>query len=102
MQRIIENVPKTSAHQIKSDCLQFYITTLEETQRRLPLNDKSIFKEMEFLNPEVAIGNSNKSVHRFNLLYDKYKVDVNLLTQEWLTLEYTIIFLNTKSNNYLN
>lgn len=79
---------ESTIYEIKWDCLQFYITALEETQSRLPLQDSSIFKEMEFINPELAIKGENKNLFKFNLICQKYNINVNLLIQEWLTMEF--------------
>lgn len=85
---LLQTFPETKAYQVKSDCLKFYITALEEIQQRLPLKSDSIFKEMEFLNPEAALGGSKKNVFQFKLLCQKYNIDINHLTHEWLTMEY--------------
>lgn len=42
---------------------------------------------MEFLTPEIALG-SNKTNYKFQLICQKFKTNLNDLTQDWLTMEY--------------
>lgn len=84
---LLKSIPTAEAYQIKSDCLKFYITAMVETKKRLVLKDNTIFKEMEFLTPEIALG-CNKFNYKFILICQKFKINVNDLEQEWLTLEY--------------
>lgn len=59
----------------------------EELLRTYPKSSELTFKEMEFHNPELAMGTGNKNVIQFKMLCQKYNIDINLHTQEWLTLE---------------
>ena len=52
---LLKQMPKTQGDRIRNDCLQFYIVALEEIQKQLPINDNSIFKEMSFLDPRMAL-----------------------------------------------
>ncbi|XP_053960494.1 uncharacterized protein LOC128864761 [Anastrepha ludens] len=84
---LLKTVPKTAANKIRTDCLQFYITALEEIQRRLPLKTE-LFKEIEFLNPEVAMAvKGNKNDLTFENICKIVCVDANSLLQEWRTMQ---------------
>lgn len=85
---LLINIPKSAANQIRVRCLQFYITALEEIQQRLPQKSE-LFKEMEFLNPEVALGKKgNKNEFSFKNFSKIINLDVNSLLQEWRSFEF--------------
>ncbi|XP_075157987.1 uncharacterized protein LOC142231254 [Haematobia irritans] len=86
-EEFLKDIPENTVKKIKTDCLQFYLTALEEIQKRLPLKEDSIFKEMEFLNPMAAFSENGKKF-KFDLLCSKYKISINDTIQEFITLEY--------------
>lgn len=75
---------------IKKDCLNFYITALEEIQNRLPIKkDDNFFKSFVFLKPEIALDvNRNKVDIDFKLLCEKLNMNssVDVLIEEWRIL----------------
>lgn len=95
-EEFLKTLPLEAVTQIKTDCLQFYLTALEEIQNRLPLKPNSIFKEIEFLNPMAAFSENNKD-YNFDLICTKYKITLNDLTQEFRTLEYNFTKHEIKS-----
>lgn len=82
-----ENVIK-----FKEKCQNFYITAAEEILKRLPIND-NFFKEMTFLDPEIALNSSNRSdLMDMPLLKNHFKdfIDVYKLTEEWRQLPFSL------------
>lgn len=56
---------------------------------------------MEFLNPAIAIGN-NKIEYKFELLSEKYNINLNDLLLEWRTLEFNFSQDEIKSFKKMN
>uniref|UniRef100_A0A0K8TX93 HAT C-terminal dimerisation domain-containing protein n=1 Tax=Bactrocera latifrons TaxID=174628 RepID=A0A0K8TX93_BACLA len=96
---LLTTIPKAAANKIRMDCLQFYIISLEEIQRRLPLGT-GIFKEMEFLSPEIAMGvKGNKNDFTFKNICSRFNVDAYALLPEWRTFEFN--FKSDEKDNLL-
>ncbi|KAK4874341.1 hypothetical protein RN001_013701 [Aquatica leii] len=80
---LIKNIPEKEAQQIKLDCLEFFITSLEEIQKRLPLTDE-LFINLAFLDPSIAVDvESNKRNISFNQICQKANVDEEEASLEW-------------------
>lgn len=84
---LIQIIPKSEADRIKLDCLQFYIVALKEIQKRLPINSDTIFKEMVFLDQQIALGldatRNETSSFEFRKISEFLKIDQNTLILEW-------------------
>lgn len=51
--------------EVKSKCLNFYVTAVQEMLHRLPYNDE-IFRDLRFLDPEIALCDASSHFSRFS------------------------------------
>lgn len=97
-EELLKKLPEEKYNEIKSYCLEFYLTALQEIQNRFPLDNDSIFREMGFLNPENVFG-EKKDEFKFELLSKKFNISLNDLMHEWRTIEYN--FSTSEINMFL-
>jgi len=73
--------------EVKSKCLNFYATALEEMLQRLPYNDE-ILRELKFLDPEVALRNESRLIFADlrNVARHFGISDITSLAYEWRIL----------------
>ncbi|RLU25331.1 hypothetical protein DMN91_001487 [Ooceraea biroi] len=75
--------------EIKSKCLSFYTTAVKEIIQRLPYNDK-IFRELKFLNPNVALREESRlTFPDLRHVAKTFQIsDITALAYEWRTLPF--------------
>ncbi|XP_024872448.1 uncharacterized protein LOC112455009 [Temnothorax curvispinosus] len=73
--------------EIKSRCLSFYITALEEMIKRLPYNNE-MFRELTFLDPSIALSDESRLTFPDlrNVARHFQISDITALACEWRTL----------------
>lgn len=73
--------------EIKSKCLSFYTTALQEMIQRLPYNDE-IFRELKFLDPNVALREESRLIFPDlrNVARHFQVSDITALAYEWRML----------------
>jgi hypothetical protein len=82
--------------EIKSKCLSFYTTALQEMIQRLPYND-DIFRELRFLDPSVALREKGRLIFPdLRNVVKHFKIsDIMALAYEWrmLPVQINLYFL---------
>ncbi|XP_032690779.1 uncharacterized protein LOC116853718 isoform X2 [Odontomachus brunneus] len=73
--------------EIKSNCLQFYITAMQEMLHRFPYNDE-ILRELKFLDPEIALHEENRVLFpNLTNVAKRFGIsDITTLCNEWQIL----------------
>lgn len=87
-QELLNSQSEENVKKFKEKCQNFYITTDEEIIQRLPVND-NFFKEMKFLDPEIAPNSTNRT-DLMDLPLLKNYFDIFKLTEEWRQLPFSL------------
>lgn len=100
---LLEISDSSAVKQIKLDCLNFYITSLEEMQNRLPINQNdNIFQSFEFLKPEIAL-NKDRQIRNINFKLLTHHFGMNSLESDGIREEWNTIalLLDEKKTNLI-
>lgn len=84
---LLESESSEFVIEIKSTCLSFYITALQEMIQRLPYNDE-IFRELKFLDPSIALREESRlTFPDLRNLAKRFQIsDITALAYEWRML----------------
>ena len=58
-------MPIQTSERIILDCLEFFLTALEEIQSRQPLKTDTTYSEMAFLSPTITLETEDRSQFQF-------------------------------------
>lgn len=91
-EKFLYNQTPEFSKKIKSTCVQFYITLMEEMLKRLPYND-TLFRGLRFLNGKIALKDEERSNFRDLTDIAAYfgNFDVTALALEWKILPFMFI-----------
>lgn len=84
---LLATLPLEYACEIRSKCLEFYITAVREMLKRLPYND-NLFQQLIFLDPKIALYDEGRlKVRDLTFIATRIgNIDVTKLAYEWRIL----------------
>jgi len=80
----LETLSVEDVHTIKSKCLDFYITAVQDMLKRLPCRD-IFFEHLAFLDPQIALYNEGRiKIRDLTYIATRVKhINVTQLAYEW-------------------